>query len=163
MRPFDRVVASILVLSVLTGGARAQTKHDNFYWLSEINKASAVMTVEQKIVPAALGARIADAVARVIADGDKPGAQRSQDYLVIERGLIAYGGPDVTRLHSGRSRQDIGATMQRLGAREDFLAAFAKLSEARDAALALAGRAPNAIVPAYTWGVQAQPISFGHY
>lgn len=162
MRPFDRVVASILVLSALTGGARAQTKHDNFYWLSEINKASAVMTVEQKIVPAALGARIADAVTRVIADGDKPGAQRSQDYLVIERGLIGYGGPDVTR-HSGRSRQDIGATMQRLGAREDFLAAFAKLNEARDAALALAGRAPNAIVPAYTWGVQAQPISFGHY
>ena len=22
---------------------------------------------------------------------------------------------------------------------------------------------PNAIIPAYTWGVQAQPITFGHY
>jgi hypothetical protein len=33
----------------------------------------------------------------------------------------------------------------------------------RDAMLALAAQAPNAIIPAYTWGVQAQPITLGHY
>ena len=33
----------------------------------------------------------------------------------------------------------------------------------RDAILTLAAQAPDAIIPAYTWGVQAQPITLGHY
>jgi argininosuccinate lyase len=136
---------------------------DPFYWLSEMNKASAVMVAEQGIVPKELGARIADAVAGVIADGDKPGAPRSGNYLHIEPELIKAGGPDVTRLHSGRSRQDIGATMQRLAMRDDLLAALSKLNDARGVPLAMAGKYPNAIIPAYTWGVQAQPITLGHY
>ena len=76
---------------------------------------------------------------------------------------MAAGGPDISRLHSGRSRQDIGSTTQRLITRDDFLTAFEKLNGMRDALLALAAQAPNAILPAYTWGVQAQPITLGHY
>jgi hypothetical protein len=92
---------------------------DEFHWLGEINKASAVMVVEQGIVP------------------------RSGDYLIIE--------------------QDIGATFRRLFARDDTLAAFGALIDARDVLLTMAEAHRDAIVPAYTWGVQAQPISFGHY
>ncbi len=138
-------------------------QRDPFSWLSAINQASAVMVVEQAIVPRPLGARIAAAVAAVTAAGDQPGAQRSGNYLIVERALIEAGGPDVTRLHAGRSRQDIGATIQRLSMRDDLLAAFAALAEARASLLAMAARHAHAIVPAYTWGVQAQPISFGHY
>jgi argininosuccinate lyase len=76
---------------------------------------------------------------------------------------MAAGGPDISRLHSGRSRQDIGSTTQRLIMRDDFLAAFEKLNGMRDALSTLAAQAPNAIIPAYTWGVQAQPITLGHY
>ena len=137
--------------------------HDRFYWLSRINHASAVMVVERGIVPKPLGAKIFDAITRVDAAGDQPGAARSGDYLKVEQDLMAAGGPDISRLHSGRSRQDIGSTTQRLITREDFLTAFEKLNGMRDALLALAAQAPNAIIPAYTWGVQAQPITFGHY
>ena len=136
---------------------------DRFFWLSQINKASAIMIVERGIVPKPLGARIFDAINRVDAAGDAPGAARSGDYLKVEQDLMAVGGPDISRLHSGRSRQDIGATTQRLITRDDFLAAFDKLNGTRDAILALAAQAPDGIIPAYTWGVQAQPITLGHY
>lgn len=141
----------------------AAQQHDPFYWLGEINKASAVMVVERGIVPKELGSRIADAVRQVIATGDRAGAVRSGNYLVIEDALIKIGGPDMTRLHSGRSRQDIGATIQRLAMRDDLLDAFDRLNAVRVALLGVAQKYPNAIIPAYTWGVQAQPITLGHY
>ena len=76
---------------------------------------------------------------------------------------MAAGGPDISRLHSGRSRQDIGSSTQRLITRDDFLTPFEKLNGLREAILAIAAQAPKAIIPAYTWGVQAQPITLGHY
>jgi argininosuccinate lyase len=136
---------------------------DAFHWLSEINKASAVMVVEQGIVPPTLAAPIAHAIATVIANGARLGADRPGDYLALEALLIEAGGPDVTRVHSGRSRQDIGATFIRLFLRDDLLVLLDTLNQARDAVLSLAERDPDAIVPAYTWGVQAQPTSFGHW
>src|SRR5215475_6283782 len=145
-------VAAIGVL-MMTVPAPAQ-QHDPFYWLGEINKASAVMVVERGIVPKELGSRIADAVRQVTAAGDRPGAVRSGNYLVIEDALIKIGGPDITRLHSGRSRQDIGASIQRLAMRDDLLAPFHRLSAVRAALLGLPQKCPNAISPAYTWGVQ---------
>lgn len=141
----------------------SQERRDLFYWLHEINKASAVMVVEEKIVPLDLGGKIHTALSAVAAKAAGPGAPRSGNYLIVEKDLIAAGGPDVTRLHSGRSRQDIGSTTQRLQVREDLLVAFGELNKARAVLLALAGKHPNAIMPSYTWGVQAQPVTFGHY
>ncbi len=152
-----------VLLSVSLVAPSLAAPRDRFFWMSEINKASAVMVVERGIVPKPLGVKIYDAINRVDAAGDAPGAVRSGDYLVVEKDLIAAGGPDISRLHSGRSRQDIGSTTQRLITRDDFLTAFEKLNGLRDALLALAAQAPNAILPAYTWGVQAQPVTLGHY
>ena len=155
------VLAAALLL--FATNAPAQERRDDFYWLSEINKASTVMVVEQGIVPQTLGKTIADAVAQVIANASKPGARRSGDYLQVEPLIIAIGGPDVTRMHSGRSRQDIGATRNRLFQRDQVLGTYAALNMARATLLDFAAKHPDAIVPAYTVGVQAQPISFGHY
>lgn len=141
----------------------AQEGRDGFYYLGELNKASSVMVVEQGIVPRELGKTIANAVSQIIADGENAGAKRPGDYLEVEKSLIAAGGPDVTRMHSGRSRQDIGATRNRLFQRTQIIATFGALNNARAALLDLAAKHPDAIVPAYTVGVQAQPISFGHY
>src|SRR5438105_15416271 len=84
---------------------RASNSHDDFYWLGEFNKASAVMTVEQGIVPKPLGKVIAEATDKVAQDGAKPGGARPSDYLQYERLVVAYSGPDVTSVHSERRRQ----------------------------------------------------------
>jgi len=136
---------------------------DAFHWLCEINKASAVMTIERGIIPRSLAAPIARAIADVAAGGAKPGAERPGDYLKLEALLIAAGGTEVTRVHSGRSRQDINATFGRLFLREDLLATLEALNGTRDTLLTLAEAHADAIIPAYTWGVQAQPTAFGHW
>jgi argininosuccinate lyase len=154
------VLAGFIVLAGTDLGAQPR---DEFYWLGEINKASVVMLVEQRIVPKEAAAGIARALTVVMSDGDKTGAARPADYLDFEQLLIKAGGPDVTRVHSGRSRQDIKGTIRRLFMRDDFLLAFERLIEMRESLLAVAEAHRDAVVPAYTYGVQAQPTSFGHY
>jgi argininosuccinate lyase len=156
-----------LLAAAASGGATAQQDRaqvrDSFYWIGEQNKASIIMLVEQRIVTKELAAKIAQSVTQVIADGAKPGAPRSGDYLKIEESMIRIAGPEVTRIHSGRSRQDLGQTTRRLHLREALLATFGKFIEARETLLQMAERDTNAILPFYTHGVQAQPTTLGHY
>lgn len=84
MNPRNLVMASVMGSILVFAGVSAQEKHDEFYYLGELNKASSVMVVEQGIVPKAMGKVIADAVSQVIADGDKPGAKRPGDYLSLK-------------------------------------------------------------------------------
>ena len=143
--------------------AFAQAPHDDFHHLSEINKASIVMLNEVGLVPDAMASAIAAGIAAVAAEQADPGAPRSSDYLDFEARLTEVAGPGASRLHTGRSRQDIGSTFRRLGIREALLDAYAALLAPRGALLALAARHTGTIIPAYTHGVQAQPTSLAHY
>ena len=144
-------------------GAPAAPGHDPFYFLGVMNKASVVMLNEAGIVPPALASQIAKGVVQVIAQGDKPGGKRPGDYLVFEEDLVAAAGPDTSRLHTGRSRQDLGSTSARMQLREGLLDVFDSLGAAREQLLALAAQHQQTIIPAYTHGVQAQPTSLAHY
>jgi argininosuccinate lyase len=151
------------VLQAQPPSRRATETNDGFYWLNEQNKASLIMLVEEGIISKELGTKIAASLTQVIADGAKPGAARSRDYLAIEADLIKIGGPEVSRLHSGRSRQDLGQTSTRLLLRDAFLATYGQFNDARATLLAMAAKNPHAILPFYTHGVQAQPTALGHY
>ena len=161
--------AALVVIAVFAAspaaaqGGKAKPGHDNFYWLGEFNKASTVMVTEQGIVPRELGAKIAKGVAQVIEDGDRPGARRPGDYLQYEPLLLAVAGPDATRMHSGRSRQDILATNRRVMLRERVLDLADAMVAARERLLAMAAKHTGTIVPGYTNGVQAQPNTYAHY
>lgn len=162
----SRCLVSVAALAAMTVVAYAQDQEevrDGFFYLSEMNKAAIVMLVEEGIVEPDLGTTIAGAVAQVIEDESQPGATRSSDYLANEALMIEIGGPDVSRIHSGRSRQDILATSTRLFQRAAALDAFEELNATRAFLLDLAAEYPDAVLPAYTWGVQAQPTTFGHY
>jgi len=103
----------------------AEPQHDAFYFLSQMNKASAVMVVEQGIVPKPLGAVIAKGgPAGHCGWGTSPAAPGRGTISRSSNCSSRSAGPDVTRLHSGRSRQDIGSTSRRLFLRDDLIAAI---------------------------------------
>ena len=132
-------------------------------FLDQINKASVVMLDKTRIVPRALAVKIAQGIAQVIAQERTSTPQRSADYLDYEPRLLAAAGPDASRLHTGRSRQDIASTIARMNLRDGLTQEIEALVIAREKLLALAAKHTETIIPAYTHGVQAQPTTFAHY
>jgi argininosuccinate lyase len=142
---------------VFRGGGRSVE------FLDRINKASIVMLAETGIVPRPVAAAIARGIAQVIAQERTGTPRRSADYLDYEPRLVAAVGEDASRLHTGRSRQDIASAIARMNLRDGLLKELDALVAARGKVLAVAGRHIETIIPAYTHGVQAQPTTFAHY
>ncbi|MEM9208310.1 MAG: argininosuccinate lyase [Pseudomonadota bacterium] len=146
----------------VASGAAAQDR-DDFHHLIEINMASLLMLVEEDLVPDRLAERIASGTLIVEEEQRAEGARRSDNYLVFERRLIELAGPEASRLHTGRSRQDIGSTLRRMILRQAALNTYSGQLAARRSLLNLAEQNADIVIPAYTHGVQAQPVSVGHY
>jgi len=72
-------------------------------------------------------------------------------------------GPDASLLNTGRSRQDTLATLRMGNLRAQLLDYADALNSTRERMLATAAKNVDTIVPAYTNGVQAMPISYAHY
>ncbi len=138
-------------------------KEDQFYWIGKINKASAVMLTEEKIVDPQMGAKLASGVAYSLMQSEKPDGKRPKDVLQIEKIITDEVGPDASLIHTGRSRQDMYATYRMAKLRNQVLDYSDALNQLRTALLAAAAKNVNTIVPAYTNGVQAMPISYAHY
>ena len=150
--------------SVTRDATSAQAKaQDQFYWLGRVNMASTVMTVEQKIIPPDLAGPIARGVAHSIDQAKQPGGKRPSDVLQVEKIISGVAGPEATLIHSGRSRQDMYASIRAAQLRLEVLDFADTLDEARTRLLAIAGKHVDTLVPAYTNGVQAMPISYAHY
>ncbi len=142
----------------------AQAKaQDVFYWFGRINMASTVMNVEEGIIPAPLAGPIARGVAHSIDQATQPGGRRPTDVLQVEKIITDAAGPDATLIHSGRSRQDIHSTLNAAQLRTEVLDFATALSSARARLLELAAQNVDTLVPAYTNGVQAMPVSYAHY
>jgi len=144
-----------------TGGADAA--EDQFYWISKINKASTVMLAEERIFPKDVDQLIARGVDYSIRQAQQPGGKRPADVLQIERIMTEKVGQEISVIHAGRSRQDMYASFRAAKLRNqtlDFAEAMLGLR-----ALLLKKTAENldTLIPGYTNGVQAVPITYGHY
>jgi argininosuccinate lyase len=143
-----------------SGQAKSQ---DIFYWFGRINMASTVMNAEEGIIPNELVGRIARGVAHSIDQGLKPGGKRPTDVLQTEKIITDVAGPEATLIHSGRSRQDMHASLNAAQLRTEMLDFADALIEARSRLLEIAAKHTETMVPAYTNGVQAMPVSYAHY
>ena len=143
--------------------AQSAEVRDSFFWIGEINKASAIINSEEGLLDPALTPGIAAALVKVLEDGNQPDAKRPQSVITFEPLLIEAGGQDVTLLHAGRSSQDMLSTARTAILRERLLTLAEQLNTTSRTMVDLAARHVGTIVPNYTNGVAAQPNSYGHY
>jgi argininosuccinate lyase len=160
-----RSAISFALAALLCSGrcyAQQANARDEFFWLGEINKATAVINTDEGLLDKALAPRLAGGIAKVIQDGGQPGAKRPASVITFEPLLIRAAGPEVTLLHAGRSSQDMHATYRAAILRDDMLDLADQLNRTTASLVRLAERHVNTIVPNYTNGVAAQANSLGH-
>src|SRR6185369_82842 len=143
-------IFALVMAAVLTRTGIAQQTapaRDEFFWLGEMNKASAVINTDEGLLDKAIAPRIAAGVAKVIKDGSQPGAKRPTIVIQFEPLLINAAGAEVTLLHAGRSSQDMHATYRAAILRDDVLALADQLNRTTAALVEFAGRHRSTIVP----------------
>ncbi|TPJ77154.1 argininosuccinate lyase [Mesorhizobium sp. B2-6-2] len=85
-------------------------------------------------------------------------------YFNCETALIARTGVEIGgSLHVGRSRNDIGATIDRMRARREILDLIEAVSRVRSSLLDQAERHADTVMPGYTHLQPSQPVTFGFY
>lgn len=135
--------------------------------ITEINKAHVMMLLERGIIDTETAAALARAILDLQEEGPdafvlNPALEDS--YFNYEAKLIDTIGADVGgRVHIGRSRNDLKATLDRMRARDAALTIMSDLIDLR-LALVKQGKAHASVVaPGYTHLQPAQPITFGYY
>ena len=128
--------------------------HANFGLLNQINFAHLLMLGEQRILDAGSVARLAAALVRIEDEGPEAvelDANREEAYFNYEAHLIQLVGADLGgRLHTARSRNDMGATIDRIRARDFVVRLGRSLNALAEAALMRAERHVDCVMPGYT-------------
>ncbi len=153
------LAAALSLVSV----SEAAPQRDQFYWLTEMNKASVVINADENLLDKDLAKRIAKGISEVAADAAKPGAKRPNKVIAYEPELIKKVGMDATMLHIGRSSQDMHASYNTMILRDYILSISEALAKTMQLLQDIAERNIDTVVPNYTNGVAAQPNSYAHY
>ena len=159
------VFSSGLILAGLgaaPAAAQGAPRHDEFYWLGEINKASAVINTQEGLLDPALAPRIAAGLDAVLKAGDAPNGRRPSLVITFEPLLIEAAGVEATLLHAGRSSQDMLSTVRAAIMRDEALRLAESLRKVEATLARLARVHQGTVVPNDTNGVAAQPNSLGH-
>ena len=135
--------------------------------MTEIDRAHLVMLAERGFVEGASAACVIDAISRLRADDFAPLRGRSaprglyllyESYLIEQLGMSAAGA-----LHSGRSRNDLGAALFRIRARRGYAHLIDALATLLHVVLERSERYATMTMPLYTHFQPALPSTYGHY
>ena len=138
-----------------------------FEHLTDVNQAHLLMLRRTGLISQETARSLASGLMQMEAEG--PDAveldpAKEDPYFNYEARLMSVTGRDVGgRLHMARSRNDIGATIDRMRARGIVLDAIEAVGRVRRAALNGAGTHASVVMPGYTHLQPAQPITFGFY
>ncbi|WP_373100938.1 MULTISPECIES: lyase family protein [Pasteurellaceae] len=132
-------------------------KHDAFYWINRMDKASTVAALKQGIIDKKTAKTIAVAVGELTDSEVRP-----KDYTDIQPMLLKLAGHSGAMIHVGRTHQGMLATLHRLFIRERFVYLYFVSLKTRKLLLNLAAENIHTVVPSYINGVPAQPVTLGH-
>ncbi|MFK4870591.1 argininosuccinate lyase [Novosphingobium sp. ZW T3_23] len=142
--------------------AAAKTLADaTFPYESRVHRAHVVMLAEQGIVTHAQAAAILRGLDQVDAKAASDPPLRT--YLPYEAALIKAIGPVAGRMHTGRSRNDLANTVNRMFYRDQINRTIEALIGLRTAVVNKAADNLDTVMVVYTHRKEAQPITLGHY
>lgn len=135
--------------------------------MTRVDRAHLVMLAERGLIPTGATAALLRCIDELASDRFRPLLGRPVPrglYLMYEGYLIERLGPDIGGvLHSGRSRNDLKATVTSLRLR-DWTLGFAEQAARLEGALLSRARAYRSVVmPVYTHFQTAMPITYGYY
>lgn len=140
---------------------------DELRYLTTIDRAHIVMLVRRRLLDAADAAALLRHIARLRTADFAPllGMPTPRGlYLAYEDHLIAALGPEVGgRLHTGRSRNDLKATITALRLRDRLAELDVAVARLRAVLLARARAHHDVLMPLYTHHQAALPATYGYY
>jgi argininosuccinate lyase len=158
--PSDEAIA-------LMFGPRLMRGSKDFDPMLRIHRAHVLMLHQQGIVTREVAAAIAGACKALQQAGVDSLAldPKLEDlFYNIEAHLTKQLGARVAgQLHTGRSRNDLSATVMRMHAREAILALWERAITLRNALFDLAADHAETVMPGYTHLKPSQPITLGFY
>jgi argininosuccinate lyase len=148
---------------------REQLKRDkgSLPYLTEVNLAHVIMLGKTGIIPEGEARALLDLLLRIDEEGDELFSldpELEGLYYNYERYMIEVLGPRLGgKLHTARSRNDLGATISRMKVRDYILRLLDQIISFRSSLLERAAVNLETIITGYTHLQPAQPITLGHY
>ena len=134
------------------------------YAIHAFDKAHLVMLAEEGLIPKQDAASMLEALREMEKKGvEKTRLEVGGAFHSAEKYLIQKLGEEVGgRIHLGRSSGDVGVVARRIHQRDKLLLVMKQVNELRAALLTTASHYVAAIMPGYTFGQHAQPVTLGH-
>ncbi|HBO3964237.1 TPA: argininosuccinate lyase [Pseudomonas aeruginosa] len=141
---------------------RALTLPDaTFPYESDVHRAHVVMLVEQHILTRSEAAKIINGFTAV--DSAASTDPRLHTYLPYEAELLRQIGSVAGKMHTGRSRNDLADTVNRMFYRDQLIRVIEALIALHSTIVEKARIHQDTIMVVYTHRKEAQPITLGHY
>jgi argininosuccinate lyase len=135
--------------------------------LSRVDRAHVLMLAETGIIGRETAARLIKAINQLAQKRFEPLKARSSyrgTFLLYEDYLIETEGPAIGGiLQTGRSRNDLNATLLKLRLRKPYVKLISSLLRLQAVLIQRAIRYGDVVMPAYTHSQAAEPITYGHY
>jgi argininosuccinate lyase len=162
-----RIVYAAYLSADTEKGAAEDVLGRELRFTSEVDRAHLVMLTENGIIDPSSATALLLTIDALRADAFTPVRGRPMPrgvYLAYEGWLTEQLGEECGGvLHTGRSRNDLNATIVRLKAREPYAALLTEVAALAEVLLAKAEEYHGATMPAYTHGQPAVPVGYGHY
>lgn len=144
-------------------GRRAKQQIEIFDAHLWIHKAHVIMLAEQDTIPQGQAKRILRALGEMRFEDMELDHRLEDLYTNEERHLIGKIGDVAGAMHTGRSRNDLNATVSRMVTREKTERVIEQARRLQSTLLSKARENLETIMPGYTHLQQAQPITYAHW